>query len=386
MGLRENIVLPGGFKPRGKIKIELFDDLTGRKTDEIETNNFIAKGVDYLYRLAMISIFTDGRYTEGFNSYDSFNDPFQYMMLTDANHIEDPANEWLVKGMGIGHAYTDSTYSGDSEYQGSYNASESFTNNEQVHIVIDFPTHAGNGIFQSIYFLYDGSVFNSNDFFDKPFGNIVSVQKYNGDFYVLTDRGQVFERYDENFDKLGEWELQNRLPTYNEDFVIRNNYIYIANNSQSAKGVWKVPLSEPNSADVEQFYDERGNGITHDGTYFYISTYDYEVIQFDNDSNTIEIYEPKTYTGSAIRGRMYTDTDGTILLDNYTWDKGDNLTYTGGIDLRGFIDDEKIIGNDDQLVPKKGFSSRVLLDSSVTKTSNSTMKITYDFMLPSLFE
>ena len=164
--------------------------------------------------------------------------------------------------------------------------------------------------------------------------------------------------------------------------------IYIANSTSvsSYQGIWKIPLSEPNSVDIEQVYDGRCYGITHDGTYFYVSTYDYEIIQFDNNFNVVEIYEPKTFTGSTIRDRMYTDTDGTIILGNYTWDKGNNLVYTGGITLKGIIDDDKIIGNYDQLVPKKAISSRALLDSPVTKTSNNTMKITYDFMLPSLFE
>src|SRR5690606_37275248 len=145
--MQEFVDFSNQLKPRGKIKVELFDDLTGRKIEEIKTENFIAKGIDYLYHLAMISIFTDGRYTGGFNAYDSFNDPFQYMILTDASHTEDPANEWVVKGKQIGFAHTNQTYSGSDEYRGSYNAGESFTNREQVHVVIDFPTHAGNGTF-----------------------------------------------------------------------------------------------------------------------------------------------------------------------------------------------------------------------------------------------
>lgn len=386
--MKEFIDLPNQFKPQGKIKVELFDDLTGRKIEEIKTENFIAKGMDYLYRLAMISIFTDGRYTGGTNLYNSFNDPFQYMILTNANHPEDPENEWLVRGRTIGFAYTTGTYSGSSRYRGSYNANESFTNSEQVHIVIDFPTHAANGTFQSIYFLYNGRVFVESNVFDKPFGSIYSVQKYGGDFYVLSDDGRTLKRYDEDFNKLDEWQIRNNS-SGNGDFVIHNEYIYIANSftTSSGGGIWKVPLSEPDSVDIERIPDgERCFGITHDDTYFYIDTLDDKIVQFDNNFNVVEIYEPRAYDGSIIRGRMYADTDGTIIINDYVWDRGNNLTYTGGIDLRGFIDDEKIIGYSYQLVPKKGFSSRALLDSPVTKTSNNTMKITYDFMLPSLFE
>ena len=386
--MKEFIDFPNQFKPQGKIKVELFDDLTGRKVEEIKTENFIARGMDYIYKIQMYDSFVRNRATGGFRTYNSFNDPFEYMMLTDASHPEDPLNEWLVRGRLIGFAYTDSTYSGSDRYRGSYNAGESFTNREQVHIVIDFPTHAGNGTFQSIYFLYNGLVFSSNVFFDRPFGSIYSVQKYGGDFYVLSNDGRTLKRYDEDFNKLDEWQIRNNS-SGNVDFVIRNEYIYIANSftTSYSRGILKVPLSEPDSVDIEQIYSDKNCfGITHDGTYFYVSTVDGEIIQFDNNFNVVEIYEPRTYTGSTIWSGMYTDIDGTILLGNYVWDKGNNLTYTGGIDLRGFIDDDKIIGYNSQLVPKKGFSSRALLDSPVTKTSNNTMKITYDFMLPSLFE
>ena len=393
--MKEFIDFSDNFKPEGpegKVKVELFDDLTGRKIEEIETNNFIAKGMDYLYHLAMISAFTDDRYTGGFNAYDAFNDPFQYMILTDASHPEDPKNEWLVKGRTIGFAFT-TPYSGGDIYQGSYNAVESFTNREQVHIVIDFPTHAANGTFQSIYFLSYHNVFNENDVFDKPFGEIRSIQKYNGYFYVLGYGGNYFMRYDGNFNKLDEWELKYRGSEYNRDFVIYDGNIYFANYDTYyiARGIRKVPLSKPDSEDIEPVYDdELCYGITHDGRYFYVSNYTYDTImQFDNNFNIVEIYEPKIYNGDVISGQLHVDTDGTIILNRdiwnqtYVWDRGNNLTYTGGIDLKGFIDDDKIIGNYDQLVPKKGISSRVLLDSPVTKTSNNTMKITYDFMLPS---
>ena len=38
--VREFVDFSNKFKPEGKVKVELFDDLTGRKVEEIETNNF----------------------------------------------------------------------------------------------------------------------------------------------------------------------------------------------------------------------------------------------------------------------------------------------------------------------------------------------------------
>src|SRR5690606_27735439 len=153
MGLRENITLSDNFKPQGKIKVELFDDLTGKKVDELVGENFVSKGVrDVLFKMAMIGLFTQGKYTGGRDYYRDINDPFEYMVLTDATHAEAPDSEWIIRGNTVGYAYTDYPYSGGDTMRGSYNADESFTSREQVHIVIAFPTHAANGTFQSIYF------------------------------------------------------------------------------------------------------------------------------------------------------------------------------------------------------------------------------------------
>src|SRR5690606_10358843 len=96
MVLREDVVLSGGFKPQGKIKVELFDDLTGRKIEEVKTNNFIAKGVEYYFKILMMNQFTRNRGTGAINH--TVNDLFERMTLTDASHPEQPEKEWYIKG------------------------------------------------------------------------------------------------------------------------------------------------------------------------------------------------------------------------------------------------------------------------------------------------
>lgn len=202
----------------GKVKIELFDDLTGRKVEEVKTNNFIAKGVEYYFKILMMNQFTRDKATGAINhTVDSL---FEQMTLTDASHAEQPEKEWYMKGNVIGWALTSGTYIGDDNKRGSYNTAESFTKQKQVHIVVDFPTHAANGTFQSIYFTPSGDPRNYGIF--RPFmleglPGVLKVQKYNNEIWVLHSSisysyseghysSNSISRYDDNF---------NHIKTYN---------------------------------------------------------------------------------------------------------------------------------------------------------------------------
>lgn len=385
MGLRENIILPDDFKPKGKIKVELFDDLTGKKVDELVGENFISKGVrDVLFKMAMVSLFTQEKYTGGRDYYYDINDPFQYMVLTDATHAEAPDSEWLIRGNTVGYAYTDRTYSGSDTMRGSYNAEESFTSREQVHIVIDFPTHAANGTFQSIYFTYDGDVFDDQKFFDAPFPSLYKLVQHGDKIYVLVSRTKLYE-YDMNFNLVAKYNLSD----YAMDFDIYNNYIYFADDD-AYNSVWRVPLSNPEaSGEVIVEWDDWVSGIC-----------------FDRANRQFLVLSGNEHLGSPIR-RYNTNwellsEDPTNLTDDHVlvYHEGDvfagdqvldsgmgNFRWTGtGHWIHGFVGDNHYVDEYGYLLPKVGISSRVLLDSPVTKTSNNTMKITYDFMLPSLFE
>lgn len=110
--MNEVIDFPKIKKPKGKIKIELFDDLTGKKIEEVHSTNFISRGVEYAYKLRMIGIFTRNRKEGGFDTSSMVSDLFSEMLLTTADHPEDPIHEWLPKGKIIGKASTTSTYAG----------------------------------------------------------------------------------------------------------------------------------------------------------------------------------------------------------------------------------------------------------------------------------
>lgn len=397
------------LEAKGKVKIELFDALTKKKVEEVETNNFIAKGVEYYFKILMMNQFTRNK-AGGHSIEHTVDNMFERMTLTDASHAEQPEKEWYMKGSEIGWALTSGTYSGSDDKRGSYNTSESFTTQEQVHIVIDFPTHAGNGTFQSIYFTPNSDprsygIFRPLEDSDK---HLLNVQKYNNEIWALysvsrsgshlnTRRGETIKKYSAEFDLVEEY----KLPYEKYDFYIHNNYIYYTEDI-SSRGLQRAPLSNPTN--LTTIINERINGneylagivFDHKNNQFVISSSSSEssggsssssISRYDTSFNLLS-NTPYTFpNGGYPYQKMFITDDGDIFVNGYNRsyilqnNKADTDAKIGLV--RGVIDDYKVI-RDGEVMPQTGISSRALLDSPVTKTSNVTMKITYDFLLPSL--
>lgn len=407
----ESVNLTSKLNVEGKVKVELFDDLTGKRIEEIKTNNFIAKGVEYYFKILMMNQFTRNRGTGAINY--TVNDLFERMTLTDASHPEQPEKEWYIKGNEIGWALTSGTYSGDDTKRGSYNAVESFTTHEQVHIVVDFPTHAANGTFQSIYFTPSGNPLNYGIF--RPFmleglPGVLKVQKYNNQIWVLhsssssssnvasDSRSSSISRYDDNFNHIETY----NLPYSKLDFYIHNNYIYYTE-SISSRGLQRAPLSDPTNLTtiIDEYINgnERLAGIVfdHKNNQFVISSSSGDRLGSSSSGSSISRYDtsfnllsntPYTFPdGGYLYQKMFITDDGDIFVNGFNRSyilQNNKAEMDAKIGLvMGVIDNYKVMRNG-EVMPQTGISSRALLNAPVTKTSNVTMKITYDFMLPSL--
>lgn len=388
---------------KGKVKVELFDDLTGKKIEEVKTNNFIAKGVEYYFKILMMNQFTRNKGTGSINH--TVDNLFERMTLTDATHAEQPEKEWYMKGNEIGWALTTSSYSGSDEKRGSYNTAESFTTQEQVHIVVDFPTHAANGTFQSIYFTPNDNPRNYGIF--RPFEldglpYVLKVQKYNNQIWVLHSsdssgfHNNSLSRYDDNFNHIETY----NLPYSKYDFYIHNNYIFYTEIT-SSRGLQRAPLSNP--TDLTTIINERINGneylsgivFDHKNNQFVISssnsnsptTSSSSISRYDASFNLLS-NTPYTFPdGGYPYQKMFIADDGDIFVNGRSRSyilQNNKAEMDAKIGLvMGIINDYKVM-RDGEVMPQTGISSRALLDAPVTKTSNTTMKITYDFMLPSL--
>jgi|GEM_PF-5797972 len=362
----------------GEIKVELFDAASGNKVYEAKDHNFISKGVQQLYREQMRNIFTRNRVTGG--TYIDYYDPFHTMSLTTADHLEDPAREWMIDGEQIGYAHSTDTYAGSSKLRGSYNASESFTKANQVHMVFDFPTHAANGTFKSIYFHTQFGLTYSKHYFYETGMLGYKVMKA-GDFYYTSDRNSI-RKYDNYYN------LVEKRDVYHYDFTIIDSDLYYVNGQ---KRLYKLPLESFLTYEVKYIegFEDNIYGITYDPktkqiyasvalgeNYVIIDPFN-GFVKLGLHSNTMA---PAKYPLNLI--------DGFIFAGQYVsvrkGSEGHKINIVGD-----FNENYIFYGNYFQgsilLVPKIFIGSRCLLDAPVTKTANTTMKITYDFMLPDLY-
>lgn len=89
------------------------------------------------------------------------NSPLRYLVLTNDDSKEEPEKETLLKGELIGWADRVGTYSGNDTKRGTINTAESYAEPGHLHLVFDWPTHAANGTFNSTNF---ASYYDYNDY------------------------------------------------------------------------------------------------------------------------------------------------------------------------------------------------------------------------------
>lgn len=136
----------------GKVTAELFDATNGKLVQREETHNFIAKpAVDFL-RQAQRTIFKKGIYTlnnSAMQDYQLLDKQNSILVLSALSEAEDVENETHMYGRPIGYARRE-TYSGSNTMLGSVNVELSTATPERVTWVFDWPTHAANGVINSV--------------------------------------------------------------------------------------------------------------------------------------------------------------------------------------------------------------------------------------------
>lgn len=419
----------GGLKPlgaKGKIKIELTDVDTGELVDSSETNNFIAKGMDYLYQMQMKNLFQRGKYTGKFNT-NPLADVFQRMRLTDADHDEDPENEWVMHGKIIGEARTDNNSMIAEPLGGQYNDVESFTNENMVRIVVDFPAASANGEINSVYFHGTDTLFNSEGDTKQHLkvansNNEMKLVYYNsryyGAFHSYGSNGHKMDIMDEDF---------NVITTHNSGLVsnveVYNGRLYFAggNGGSNHLTIWSIDINQiDESASDIKLYDldsrvihaqiptgtrdtvhASGSGITYDPekrlfyvVYYSVNAAAQQITTLDADFNVLDSHDVIGATGGNIPN-VLTYRYGLLYYAHNTIDPNTGtmvpLAYNNN-SIVGFDKDGWPIrramstsrsGN--YIYPKIEFSSRAKLSSPVNKTASHNMKVTYDFVLPSIY-
>jgi hypothetical protein len=343
-------------------------------------------------------------------------DPFAIMSLTTANHPEDSENEIFMRGQEIGYALTTATYSGTDILRGTYNPAESSTSPELVRIVIDFPTHASNGTFQSIYFRETNPVSYTIAPYTRPFNDsqIIRVEKVGDKWYVLNYYSVGIARtisvYDIDFNLLSTTNFYTGSSNIGYDFTMYNDNAYIVAtggvyrssiNSLGTQTRVYVPVNVVHPvtgvSSVQYpcgiIFDPVSNTFKMLALYGTSSTF-FSLIEFNTAFVKISqrdfVFNPveHPYTNLTYATTKLDIFKGELLIvvvnDTCTldWDTGViERTFVG--QSCGFVGNE-MINISGYINPNFGFSSRSLLPEPFTKTSAQTMKITYDFILPPL--
>jgi hypothetical protein len=136
---------------KGKVLVELFDAKTNKKVKEAYTENIIP---DIVFKELFLRFFAGDVMGIDDSDFGNLESLFSYIYLTDSTKPESASSE-KISGNIIGYAHRNTTYSGTDTKRGTINRTETTLeiNNGKIRVnfVFDFPTHAANGTFESIY-------------------------------------------------------------------------------------------------------------------------------------------------------------------------------------------------------------------------------------------
>jgi len=155
MTLTDRLWLPDGAREplvRGNVKLELFDDRTGKKQDEVKSTNYVTdiltQSIQYTARGFMRGWLPGGSGVSNTDTAPTYG--AMGFWLTTATSAEAPTTDRLIRGGMTAYSF-DATYTGTSAYRGTLNIVESSMQPTKIVFVIDWPTNAGNGTIGSVY-------------------------------------------------------------------------------------------------------------------------------------------------------------------------------------------------------------------------------------------
>ncbi|MGF7186637.1 hypothetical protein GGQ84_002761 [Desulfitispora alkaliphila] len=232
---------------KGKVLVELFDANNEKKIRETYTENIIP---DVIFKDIFARFFAGDVMGIGNTNHDNTKDLFSHIYLTDSTKPELKTAE-RVLGNVIGYAHRDNTYSGDATDRGTINTAETKmeveNNRIRVNFVFDFPTHAANGEFESIF--WGEAPTRKNAFYSGP---SIFGRNYTGDGHILV---------------------------YNDD---DNKHIY-----------WSLRYLIDESASKHTIYTDYHKGFTlFDATHFSV---DSNLIKFPEDLKGHQVMIPFDY-------------------------------------------------------------------------------------------
>lgn len=396
---------------KGIATIELFDAKTNDLIIEAKSHNIIYDWVYQYLRAFQWKMFLDGLPnidTETFYNYGIYYSYLTFVRLMDYMYLTNSPIEEAELDYDI-TTYDESIYIGEVIYSGTpvfTTTSEPYVNDNRVHTVFNVGKDTANGTFNTILWLYET---NPYCFPDVVYRNVVPsdpngyrIELVDDYLYVLNKAGILFKftKYGTKIEEINNTNLVagGTHPVgfasdgvflygldYNGKFIKTDKngiavetpkYIGISTNAATGYGLcfdrgylyaidssamlYKIStsgilLEGPTNSGAD--FDSYRVDIASDGAAFYITSSDRTMI--------------KVSKNGRIMGRFYLDYDN---FENYA-------PYPIVFDGRNIYAIRNYSGC---LVKYSGYypwwTARTVLPRPITKTSNQTMRIVYDFI------
>ena len=424
---------------KGKITVELIEAKTGKVVEKQEKDNFIALGGKQYLQYLQRKNFKDQ--VEVLGPADSDSDylpinPFDAIVLTDSADPAAPNDEWSVPGSLVGYS-TKATYSGSDDKRGSPNPSLSEAEDTYTKWVFDWPTQAANGTINSVCwttgatktYQYGGAsetpinhsteaiTMQTAPFADQPIA-------YANSNLIFTGTGTTVTSYDDQLASIGSFST---ITVNGLAWDSSNNKLWVISGNQIASydqtgNVVDSPVSVTARTYAGLTFDGTNLWTTVSGQVHELSTLGADVSDFNgsfittgssiiNDiawssqiSKLLVLGRTRIGSETSIFIRYFTKTGATTGIDvianpQYQGLRGDyrhgsnsnssNLLYptldtidkhTLLLATRNMYDSSYQNYPETPLLQKvriNGMGSRAILPSSITKTNQQSLRITY---------
>ena len=327
---------------KGLTKIELFDNVTDKKVEEIFSENMVTGVHDniakYLMMQAIPADYSFYMMTSGVqyglgssvNNYSLANgkwasslfgiggpgtgdmpyimNPFSYLLLTDDSTAE-YANEAFAKGNVIGWSDRYSNTTASDAKRGTWNSGESYVRNGQMHMVYDWATNAGNGTFNSIVWNQSLAL---NGFYPAPYKRLRLVAPVGYKFNSIARGGFVRQS---------------------------NGYFYVSvihTTDNTKRGIVGYQIDETNQTATQMDFIPLTvtSGYYINGFAFHESTNSVYTIQFNTTSSSFIVKYPIT-GGSSVNlpnatSNLQINGTGSFVWNQNMFIFGEKLLYCDG--------------------------------------------------------
>ena len=386
----EEVINLKTIKPvRGLATVELFDS-TGKKIKEVKSENMITTHTKNHLKWDMKEDFFRG--CPG-NLPAEPTYCLDNIALTTANIT--PTDAALEDaGVAIGWC-NKAAYSGSDIFRGTLNTAESYASNDKVHWVFDWPTHSANGTFQTIVWgrIATGWPLNGFHAFTKIFLGLLSASQtdFTGldyyDGFLWTNRSGLLEKrsIDNVYEVIDSFSMPSGGSTsrgfcFGGDFLwhLTRYYVYKIDPSDRTV-VDSIPTPEKDMADI----------IWKDGLLWLGNGSKFFILDPISKTVVADFIPPV----GCYKGHFTLDGNSIWVRRDYWAYKVDltsksilNVVYipSSSQPLDIALDEEgalAVITKKDLVkIPDIQIGAKALLPQPITKTSDNTMKVTYEFI------